>query len=241
MRTILAATLMALTPLAWQAPAAEEATLNQFQIEKEVQSFQNEDGDSARLEKGRLLVGRHFLSSQQVKTLAMQFRNDEARLDFATAAFPRTVDPENFYEVYDAFSRFSMVFRLHDRVHPSQHPRPYPGPYVPPAQMVQPIPERDSKNMVQTLRREPFENSRIQIAKQILGSSRGNFLSSQVKQLVGCFDFDPGKLEIAKFAYDYTMDPENYYLVSDAFAFSTTRQQLASYIEERQKARRRNR
>jgi hypothetical protein len=75
------------------------------------------------------------------------------------------------------------------------------------------------------------------VAKQIVGGSRGNFLSSQVRQLVACFDFEPGKLDLAKFAYDYTMDPENYYQVQEAFSFSNTRQQLAKYIEEKQRSR----
>lgn len=234
MRIILAVTLLVATSLAHDA--AEQPSLNQMQLDKELQTIQDEDGDSARLERGRRLVGRHFFSSQQVKAIAMRFRNDEARLEFATAAFPRTIDPENFYEVYDAFSRFSMVFRLHDRVRPV--PRgPYSGPYVPQVPVLQAVPERDLKNMVQALRKEPFENSRLQVAKQIVGGSRGNFLSSQVRQLVACFDFEPGKLDLAKFAYDYTMDPENYYQVQEAFSFSNTRQQLAKYIEEKQRSR----
>lgn len=231
MRTLLA---IAATTLLLTAPVpglpADQPSIGKLQLEKELQTLQDEDGDHARLQKGRQLVGRHFFSSQQVKAMAMRFSDDESRLEFAVAAFPRTVDPENFYVVYDAFTKFSVVFRLHDRVRPAAPPPPvfHPQPVV-----LAPVSEKDFRDMLKAIRNESFDKTRQDLARQIIGSSRGNFLSSQIKQIVNCMDFEPGKLAIAKFAYDYVLDPENYYLVQEAFSFSNSRQQLSAYLQER--------
>lgn len=69
--------------------------------------------EQARLVNRLLLEGR--FSSLQIKAMARLLVQEDARYDFALAAFPRTVDPENFYEVYDAFTSFSKVLRLHDQ------------------------------------------------------------------------------------------------------------------------------
>lgn len=209
--------------------AADQGALSETQLNKEVEQIKAEDGDAARLNKTRQLAKGHRFSSMQVKTIAMQFADDDARLEFALSAFPQVVDPENFYEVYDAFSRFSKVMRLHDRI------RPAPIPPVAPPVHTGPVPmsDQDLKTLVVALKNEPFENGRLQLAKQAISSSRGNFLSAQVKQLIGCFAFEPGKLDLAKFAYDYTLDREMYFVVYEAFSFSSTRDELARYIQGR--------
>lgn len=56
------------------------------------------------------------LDAAQVKTMAQLFSEDGTRLDFSKAAYNRTTDKTNFYEVYDAFTSVSFVFRLHDFV-----------------------------------------------------------------------------------------------------------------------------
>jgi hypothetical protein len=56
------------------------------------------------------------LSSTQVKTMAQLFSEDQARLNFCAAAFKRTSDPTNFYDVMDAFTNVSYAFRLYDLI-----------------------------------------------------------------------------------------------------------------------------
>ena len=180
---------------------------------------------SEKILRAREMTRVHWLSSLQVKAIASRLPDDAARLDFAVAAYPRTLDPENFYEVYDAFTSFSKVFRLHDRIRALSHPIPV---YAEPRQKVTP---GDLKNMLKALRDEPFEATRMTVAKQMFTARKGAFLSGQVKQILETFSFEPSRLELAKFAYRYTADPENYFVVNEAFAFSPNRQDLARYIE----------
>lgn len=72
--------------------------------------------ENERLSRATQVINMHCLSSVQVRGLAETFRDDDARLEFAKAAYLRVFDVANFYEVYNAFSYFSTVFRLHDFV-----------------------------------------------------------------------------------------------------------------------------
>ncbi|MGB6046237.1 MAG: DUF4476 domain-containing protein [Flavobacteriales bacterium] len=76
-----------------------------------------------------------------------------------------------------------------------------------------------------------FDDSKLTLAKQIAGS---NCLStSQVKSIMELFGFEDSKLDFAKFAYDHVMDTNNYYKVNDAFGFSSSIDELNSYIQSR--------
>lgn len=87
-------------------------------------------------------------------------------------------------------------------------------------------------NMKNTLRNIAFEDTRLSTCKQMVSS---NTLSSmQVKELMQLFSFEDNKLEIAKFAYDYTADPENYFNTYDAFGFNSSRDEMNRFIRDQQ-------
>lgn len=73
-----------------------------------------------------------------------------------------------------------------------------------------------------------FDSSKLTVAKQGI---QGNKLASwQVAELMDLFSFESSKLEIAKFAYHYVLDPQNYYTVNDSFTFSSSITELDGYI-----------
>jgi len=212
-------------------PLAEEP------FQENLRTLKSELNDAERLRQAKEFVAHHSLSSLQVKAMAARLPDDTARLEFAIAAYPKTVDPENFYDVYDAFTTFSKVMRLHDGVRQlDRHP-----PVVVVQRGPQPMSADELKDILGALRKESFDQTRSQLARQILSSSRRLFLSAQVKQILDCFDFEPTKIEIAKYAYDYTFDPEKYFLVNAAFSFDSSKQVLSKYIESKDKERERSR
>jgi hypothetical protein len=84
-------------------------------------------------------------------------------------------------------------------------------------------------SMVQTLRREFSENSRLVLAKQLI--DRNQFTSDQVKYMMQLFSFENARLELAKYAYRNTTDQRNYFVVYDALSYSNSKEQLAEYIK----------
>lgn len=83
-------------------------------------------------------------------------------------------------------------------------------------------------SMVETLRREFSENSRLVLAKQMI--DRNQFSADQVKSMMQVFSFENARLELAKYAYRNTMDQRNYFVVYDALTYSSSKEQLAEYL-----------
>lgn len=184
--------------------------------------------DAERIESAKSLLRRHVCSSLQVKAVAQTIASEDLRLEFAIAAYPNTVDPENYYEVYDAFQSFSKVFRLHDRV--SQHP---PGPTPPVVVAPAALGEEDFGQMLRTIQAEPFDNTKLATARQLVASARGRIASRQVREILKSFAFEDRRLELGKAAYECVSDPWNYSVVYDTFTFPTSRETLARYLETR--------
>ncbi|RYE00841.1 MAG: DUF4476 domain-containing protein [Sphingobacteriales bacterium] len=82
--------------------------------------------------------------------------------------------------------------------------------------------------LLQQLRNENFANTRMTIAKDALSSNRVNV--AQVKQLMQQFSFDNDRLELAKAAYPRTTDKNNYFQLSDAFEFSSSKEALSTWV-----------
>ena len=92
-----------------------------------------------------------------------------------------------------------------------------------------PMSKEDFNSAKGSISSKPFEESKMTIAKQIIGS---NCLTcAQVKEIMMLFSFENTKLDFAKYAYGYTFDLGNYYKLNDAFTFSSSIDDLNKYIE----------
>ncbi|MCS7162872.1 MAG: DUF4476 domain-containing protein [Bacteroidia bacterium] len=103
--------------------------------------------------------------------------------------------------------------------------------YVGPCNCPLPTPSTEIQRLAATLQREAFEDTRLQMAKAMI--SRNCLRAADVQMLVGLFTLENAKLELAKFAYDYTHDLSNYLVVGDALGFSLSRTELAQYVQSR--------
>lgn len=81
----------------------------------------------------------------------------------------------------------------------------------------------------ESLKNEAFDNTRINIAKQVINSNY--FTTAQVKEVVQLFSFENNKLDIAKYAYKNTIDKQDYFTVADCFTFSNNKDELMRYIQ----------
>ena len=87
------------------------------------------------------------------------------------------------------------------------------------------------KDMANTIENQSFSDDKVRVSKQII---RTNCITlNQLLQFLEQFDFDGSKLEIAKFAYDYVYDLENYYKVYNVFSFSSSGKELDEYIQSK--------
>lgn len=76
-----------------------------------------------------------------------------------------------------------------------------------------------------------FSDTKMQLAKQIM---RTNCMTTfQVLELIELLSFESEKLELAKYAYDYTYDRGNYYKINDAFGFESSVRELEKYLQQK--------
>ena len=94
------------------------------------------------------------------------------------------------------------------------------------------IPPLSDVNAIRNaIEEESFSDDKIIVAKQAL---KGKCLSVQnVIYISESFDFEDGKLEFAKFAYNCTYDVDNFYQVNKIFSFSSSKEELNEYISNR--------
>jgi hypothetical protein len=90
-----------------------------------------------------------------------------------------------------------------------------------------PMSKSDFEQAKQSISSKSFEDSKLTIAKQIINTNC--LLSSQVKEIMLLFSFEDTRLDLAKFAYGYTLDIGNYYKVNDAFTFESSIDELNAY------------
>lgn len=74
----------------------------------------------------------------------------------------------------------------------------------------------------------PYEDTRMNVGQQML--SNHLFTSDQVRDIVMAYQFESNRLEIAKMAYLRTLDPQNFYVVYEAFQYESSVVRLDGYI-----------
>ena len=84
---------------------------------------------------------------------------------------------------------------------------------------------RQAKTQIEN---ESFDNSRLNLAKQIVS---GNKMSAtQITEICKLFSFENNALDFAKFAYQFCTEPNKYYLVNEVFKFDSSKRELIDYI-----------
>ncbi len=79
-----------------------------------------------------------------------------------------------------------------------------------------------------TISNQWFDSGKLQVARQAI--SMNSLTAAQVSELMQLFSFESSKLELAKMAFANTVDKQNYYIVNNAFWFSSSVAELDQYI-----------
>lgn len=83
-----------------------------------------------------------------------------------------------------------------------------------------------------TVKKLPFEESALKTAKQIISSNCLDI--DQIIQIANIFNFEENKLDFAKYAYDFCIEPRNYFKLNGIFNFTTNADELSDYVQNKQ-------
>lgn len=89
----------------------------------------------------------------------------------------------------------------------------------------------DFSKALSAVKSQGFDETRLKVAKQILQTNCMNV--NQISQIASEFGFEENKLAFAKFAYDYCVDPRNYFNLNSIFSFSASVDELTDYTSSR--------
>ena len=100
---------------------------------------------------------------------------------------------------------------------------------IPRPKINQPMSTNDFTAAKQTITKQKFDDTKLSTANQIISS---NYLSAaQIKELMLLFSFEDTRLKLAKQAYSKCTDPNNYFIVNDAFTFSSSVEELNKAVK----------
>lgn len=90
----------------------------------------------------------------------------------------------------------------------------------------------DFNSAKQSIASKGFDDTRLQVANQILKSNCMNV--AQVIEVMKVFGFEESKLSFAKSAYQKTVDKNNYFKINDAFSFDASIEDLNKFLESQE-------
>ncbi|MBC7607526.1 MAG: DUF4476 domain-containing protein [Burkholderiales bacterium] len=89
----------------------------------------------------------------------------------------------------------------------------------------------DFSSALSTVKNQGFDDTRLKTAKQIASANCLN--TNQITQICQSFGFEETKLDFAKFAYDFCVEPKNYFKLNNIFGFSSNVDDLTDYVRSR--------
>ena len=123
------------------------------------------------------------------------------------------------YNNHSIHQVYACCMPVHQPMHYPNHPSNTMHRYISDGQMY---------SIISAIDEESFSSSKMQVAKQ---ATRNRLMSSsQVVQIARLFSFESDRLEFAKYAYNFTYDKNNYYLVNSVFSFSSSKNELNQYV-----------
>lgn len=85
--------------------------------------------------------------------------------------------------------------------------------------------------LLNTVKNTPFDNNKVLV---IQTSLKDSFITTaQVKELLNLLSFENNKISVAKYCYEKTVDRQNYFEIYNSFSFSSSIQDLSTYIASR--------
>lgn len=187
----------------------------------------DQQGDLNRMNFATQFIQSNCLSMSQLIMLSTLMQLDANRMKLLKQNLPKCYDIQNFSFADQLFS--TQAYKIDwnafgDATVKSLLPPPIP---VAPICVVT---DADMNSIISTIKNLNFSSTKISTAKQIIQSKKC-FTVSQIKSIVLLMDFEADKLEVAKYGYDYTIDQQNYYQMTDVFDFDSSSNDLLAFLK----------
>ncbi|HAP00639.1 MAG TPA: hypothetical protein DCQ93_01825 [Bacteroidetes bacterium] len=187
-------------------------------------------GDVNRATAATQFVQSNCVSMAQLMMLSTLIQLDLNRQKFMKQNFTKCYDMENYPAAAQVFS--TQSYRDDWNAFAAATIKSLLPPPPPPV-IVCTVSEQDMNAIITQLNNQSFASTKVSTAKTILAAKKC-FTVSQIKSIVKTMSFENDKLDVAKYAYDYCIDKQNYYQLSDVFDFSSSTTDLMNFLKGKQ-------
>ena len=180
-----------------------------------------------RLDYTRTIINANCFTTAQIMRLATVFSMETMRLDVIKQGIQRVYDKGNYEYAKFVLTSQPLINDFLNALYGTQ--------VVTPPIVVQPtctVSNTDYSQIKSSIEKERFASTKVNVAKQALQAKKC-FTVEQIIGILQLFTFEDNKLDLAKFAYVYCIDKENYYRVNDVFTFSTSKDELNRFLQGR--------
>lgn len=211
--------------------------------------------DQDRLIRAKQISDQANWTAEQVRDLMDMLVFENMRLDFAMYAYQKTMDVQNYYLVYDGLNSAEDQQRLIDYVTrldgsldnaastTNRRPNSLYNHHINTVNNTPQVITTDNPDLPQPASPEEWadalnhvqsfssDDDRLAEAKRILDNKPAT--TAQVLDLMNLLLFDALKLDLAQYAYDTVLDPEEYGAVVEQLKNEQDQEALLAYMEER--------
>ncbi|KAA9340669.1 DUF4476 domain-containing protein [Adhaeribacter soli] len=124
------------------------------------------------------------------------------------------------------------VFTNNVEVQPANPGKPVPasGAAKPtPAGCSKPMADATFQTQLASIKKQNFSDTKMKVAKTMI--SKNCLSTNQVTAVLNTLSMESDKVQMAKFAYPYTIDKENYLTITDIFKFSSSTSELTKFLD----------
>ena len=184
--------------------------------------------EKSKLNKAIDEINNICLTTEQLMKIASLLSAEESKLKFAQAAIKSVFDIDQYVEMKQVFktpgARSQFVNFLNNQTsnNISRENRSSVSNCK--------VSESTYQRIFTSIKNEKFNTNKINTAKNLIETNKC-FSALQIKNLVDLFDYESARVDIAKYAYQYTTNKSEYYtIVSEALGFESSKNKLLDYI-----------
>lgn len=166
-----------------------------------------------------LTPGRHFLKVFKYSPSAYSWSNPVPVTVFA--GFIQIPSSAKVYAVIDNLYTFKVYEQTPIYGEIYEYMNTYEEPYYS-------MPSYAFMSLKNTVAAAAFDATKLKIAEQAIAANK--VMASQVAELMSMMTFEASKLDLAKYAFRYTLDKENYFMVNRSFTFESSIEELDEYL-----------
>lgn len=186
-----------------------------------------------RSEYRKLMVASGIVNSQclltaQAMKIASLLKTEDEKMTFLKRAYTKVYDPDNYRYAAQLFTSESKKKEIASMVGGNID--------IVKEEPVCEVSANEFQGIKNQVKNESFNNTKVNLTKQILRSKKC-FTTNQIIDLLTLFSYSNSKLDIAKYAYDFTTDKQNYFKVANSFSFDSDKEEFLKFLKQKQTTR----